>query len=460
MVTSNHTKKGVASLYIVIFTTLILGIITLSFMRIILSEATQTSHNDLSQSAYDSALAGVEDAKVALLQYHDCLSEGYVADPSAASGSCGYIIHQMQTGIDQESCDTVAKTLSRTMEIRTDENSNTQNSSTGGEVIIQETKESTESGNSADMLQAYTCVKLEEELPDYRTTLNSDNRVRMIPLRSDRINEIKSLRISWFSDINRANAGTVFGAANLAPASTANRYAPPIISVQLLQADTVFGYADFSATRSAGSANTDRATLYFVPKEGNDNNGRLDSNFISAVEFAATNDKSPAVKINNKNYTNGPREITCPGNTDRLFSCIATVELPNTFWGTERNQGASFLVVTLPYGEPTTDISIELCTTVNCYDSDGNLTTALFTGVQARVDSTGRANDLYRRVETRVELVDVYFPFPEFAIESNSDDGDGEIFKSFYVTRNCWTSHNGEKSTCPNNQDDASLSRF
>lgn len=458
MATSNHTRKGVASLYIVIFTTLILGIITLSFMRIILSEATQTSHNDLSQSAYDSALAGVEDAKVALLQYHDCLSAGHIADPSASVGTCGYIVHQMQTGIAEDSCDTVAKTLGRTMEIRTDDTT-TQVSDSGGEVIIQETQESTESGNSADMLQAYTCVKLSEELPDYRTTLNSDNRVRIIPLRSDRINEVKSLRISWFSDINRANAGTVFGASNLGDAS--NRYAPPIITVQLLQADVTFGYADFAATRNSGSANTDRATLYMVPKEGNDNDGRLDSNFISAIEFAATNDKAPSVKINNNTYTNGPREITCPRDTgDRLFSCIATVEMPNTFWGGERNQGATFLVVTLPYGQPTTDISIELCTTTRCYDSDNNLTTAAFTGVQARVDSTGRANDLYRRVETRVELVDVYYPFPEFAIEANSDDGTGDIIKSFYVTRNCWTSRNGEKSSCPNNQVDMSLSSF
>lgn len=70
------TKKGVASFYIVIFATIIFGVITLSFMRIILSEAGQSSDDDLSRSAYDSAMAGVEDAKTAVNRYYDCISSG------------------------------------------------------------------------------------------------------------------------------------------------------------------------------------------------------------------------------------------------------------------------------------------------------------------------------------------------------------------------------------------------
>ena len=66
------TKKGVASLYIVIFATILFGVITLSFIRIILSESRQTSNDDLSQSAYDSAMAGVEDAKIAVNRYYQC----------------------------------------------------------------------------------------------------------------------------------------------------------------------------------------------------------------------------------------------------------------------------------------------------------------------------------------------------------------------------------------------------
>jgi hypothetical protein len=71
-------------------------------------------------------------------------------------------------------------------------------------------------------------------------------------------------------------------------------------------------------------------------------------------------------------------------------------------------------------------------------DKNGN--TLWFNGVQARVDSTGRANDLYRRVETRLDLNDTKFPYPEFEITMG---GNGDIRKSFYVTNNCWSSNNG-----------------
>ena len=73
---SKHTQEGAASIFIVIFTTILLSIITLSFVRIMVSESNLTINYNLSQSAYDSALAGIEDAKVALLRYHECISKG------------------------------------------------------------------------------------------------------------------------------------------------------------------------------------------------------------------------------------------------------------------------------------------------------------------------------------------------------------------------------------------------
>ncbi len=52
-----------------------------------------------------------------------------------------------------------------------------------------------------------------------------------------------------------------------------------------------------------------------------------------------------------------------------------------------------------------------------------------FDGVQPAVDSTGRANDLFRRVESRVQLHDTTFPFPRAAL-----DIEGELCKDFMVT--------------------------
>ena len=62
-------RKGAASFYIVAISTLILLIVAMSFAAVIIYEVTRTSNDDLSQSAYDSALAGVEDAKLAFYNY-------------------------------------------------------------------------------------------------------------------------------------------------------------------------------------------------------------------------------------------------------------------------------------------------------------------------------------------------------------------------------------------------------
>jgi hypothetical protein len=53
------TRKAAASIYIVIFTTTLLGVIALSFVRIMLSESLRTINYSLSQSAYHSSLAVV-----------------------------------------------------------------------------------------------------------------------------------------------------------------------------------------------------------------------------------------------------------------------------------------------------------------------------------------------------------------------------------------------------------------
>ena len=80
-------KKGAASFYIVAFSTLLLVIIATSFALVITSEIARTSNDDLSQSAYDSALAGVEDAKVAFSNYRRCEeAAGHAEDAESAAG--------------------------------------------------------------------------------------------------------------------------------------------------------------------------------------------------------------------------------------------------------------------------------------------------------------------------------------------------------------------------------------
>ena len=55
-----------------------------------------------------------------------------------------------------------------------------------------------------------------------------------------------------------------------------------------------------------------------------------------------------------------------------------------------------------------------------------------FNGVQPKVDSTGRANDRFRRVESRLEFNDSNIPVPDFAVES--EDTSQPFCKSFWVS--------------------------
>jgi len=418
---NNQFRQGAASLYIVIFTTLLLGLIVLSFTRIMVSDASQTSNQDLSQSAYDSALAGIEDAKVALLKYHDCISQG-----SSAPAECNEIISKMQNGIADKSCDVVQNVLGRAVD-----------ASKG--VIISEVQSGTD--NSAYLEQAYTCVTIAEKLADYRSFLNNENRVRVVPLRTAGsgagIDDIRYVKLSWYSAENyRDNSSStkiIDDKGYFAmPARTSDNPRPSIIQAQLIQTDNNFRLSELSVSNN--NYGTDRATMLFYPSTSGG------SGTVSAGQM---------IDANTKAYKNDPFKVNCATSATAPFLCSVSIEIPRTFNGGARNEGTSYLVVSLPYGDPATDFSVMLCTdnSSNCSD-DGTGThpgtsVISFTGVQTKVDSTGRANDLFRRVETRIELVDTYFPYPEFAIQMTGNGDDSAIKKNFWVSNNCWVSKNG-----------------
>lgn len=403
------SKRGAVSIYIVIFLTLIFGVITLSFIRIILNDAKETTNTDLYQSAYDSALAGIEDAKIALLKYHDCLSQGAVGRSSANSGTCADIIYQMEQGANNDDCDVVQKVLGRTKEEQ-------------NEVIIEETQKSTDEGNSEALSQAYTCVKITEETDDYRTTLTTDDNVRIIPLRSADINNVNAVQFSWYSN-NVNDIANEYMGGNLKPNSENKTYAPPVIALEIFQTDSdggepYFTLGELSANNDKNNG-TDHALLLLRP------NNKSGTNKISATDVLNHSDK----------YDNAPIDILCYDNTD--FACTVTLELPAPFNLKQPAEATRFLRVNLPYEEPSTDLSVALCTSTD----NGTCTSKTkFTGVQAAIDSTGRANDLYRRLEVRVELVDIYYPFPEYSLYLSGEDA---LEKNFYVTNDCKKFDNG-----------------
>ncbi len=403
-----RTLTGATAIYIVIFTTIILSVISVSFVRIMNSGVNNMTNSDLSASAYDSALAGIEDAKIALVKYHECIDKNNSQD-----GTCNELIEAMETGMADDSCDTVANALGR---------------SDSGSVTIQES-----TVDSLYMDQAYTCVKISEELDDYRGTLDSSKRTLVIPLRTANPEEVEAIKIMWHSqDDNVGAMGSEF------PNKSAAANKIPPLTVDIFQTDSSFIIGELS-TKKDDNLNHVQLVLRASSLNGTEFNARV-------VE------KDNTITLANK-HNNNPIDVPC-SNTD--FMCGAIINLPLPIQdrdsSTTRAKGTFFLRIALPYAnEAGTDFSITMCTEQDCKartgypDSLANGLTAgdgtaiaKFSGIQALIDSTGRANDIYRRVETRVELVDLGFPYPEFEVWMAGGDA-STITKSFWVTNDCKT---------------------
>ena len=403
------TKSGLASFYIVTFVTLILSIIVLSFVHIVINSSNRTGNDDLYQSAYDSALAGVEDARIALIKYQECLGKN--------TPECIRLRGYIENGSGD--CDAIAHALGRI------------DASESKEVPIVEKKNSSSTSGSESMDQAYTCVSIDLSVPDYRSTLSSSNRVAFVPIRvnhPDGANAVKKVRLAWFSDAvkeqgHKYTYPATYGTDNnggdhtyFYPASD-SQYTYLPITVDLYQTNDVYTIGELTTNNGGG---TDHSSFVLQPSAKGDH-------YMSAGDVLNQNDK----------FNNFPEQVKCDDGGE--FNCYTDIELPAPYRGGRRNNDTFFIRVESPYGQSALDFAVAL------YDGGGNQLD--FSGVQAHVDSTGRANDLVRRVETRIDFL-TDFPYPEFAIQLNPEGSDATMSKNFSVANNCWYSNTNGAADC------------
>lgn len=433
-------RSGATSFYVVAFSTLILMVIAASFATVILSAIARSSNDELSQSAYDSALAGVEEARLAYANYLRCretttLQEGY--DPATSGGPVGCL--DVVYWMENPDCDMVGHILGRIPKDKS-------GSDTNG-VIIRDTSTTDGNGVTSNTNQAYTCVIINKDLMDYKSTLTADNNVRVVKVNfknPEVANNLQSVRLSWYTNrdgenLTFNNYSNSLSRVVFEPLSLKTASRPPVLEFQLVQTAEKFTVEQLTMASSGDM--TDRATLFLAPINNTDAaKSRSDDyigtyndtkNVISAENVAETNDQ----KIKKL-----PFGVYC--DSGDTYACEAEIKLPGVIPHLEVNQYGSqtynkrsddtlMFLVTLPYGKPDTDFQmVFLCNEPadgekqvdGCVEQNGEYVAELYNS-QISVDSTGRANDLYRRVESRFETSATSFPYPYYALELLGNGG-------------------------------------
>lgn len=377
LATNTHFKQqGAVSIFIVIFTALLVTIVTTSFVQIMLRNQQQASDNDLSQSAYDSAMAGVEDAKRALVKLKTCKRD-------ATQPGCD-VIQSLVT--DGNNCEVLESAGI----------ANFQN----GEVQV---------GNDPALNQAYTCVNVEVETESYEDDF-ADQETVVIPLVPvGDPNDIQAVRISWYTDqdipdSDPDNLPTVPARTGLVQYDRWGDDVPPMMRAQLIQFDGAqpINLASFDG----GNARTRLLYPLFGARP-------------QADDFASDSRRTAGI--------NSPSYGGCQQNFDYFgYACSFTVAIP-----AQAGTREAYLQLASVYNQRGVHYRVELV-------GAGGIIVP-FDNVQPRVDSTGRASDLFRRVSARVSVSEAgsSLPFPEASVSTNN------LCKEFFIT-NDGAAYNGD----------------
>ena len=456
MGTRKTKKQGAASYYMIVVSALLFGVIAAGFITLMVSEMGKSSENNLSQSAYDSAIAGIEDTKVLLRKY---------ADYKNCNGDSN-CIKTVENRYPSDKLTEIVNAIDSAAEVRNNPSgegslcidfSQIKATDDNNAVFI---KETTTNDDAVVTVQAYTCVSVDFQPKDYLATLNSENPIRLIPLQANYNSDTKSVRISWYSSDNLAGQQTSYsnydadGEIKFSD-SPSN---PPVLVASIYQAPDNFQLSDFS---DSTSGTTNRGTLWLVPSDKTEDESPYKSLITNPLYYGKWATFAPGstaenrtVKINesalvdSNDHSSGTTHTGFPvrcATTDESQSldylCSVELKLPEPKGGSKSDARGTFLLtLALPYNQPTTDIRVEMSD--SGWNNGGEYNAKEFNNVQVVIDSTGRANDVYQRVESRVESFDSDFPFPDYALTLGDGSGDDALWKNFFTTTethdHCW----------------------
>ncbi len=362
-------ERGFVSLFTVVFFMLLITIITVGFLRIMAAEQRQALDNDLTASAEAAAKSGIEDAKRAILKYNSLSS----SDPLKA---------QLRAALTSSNCDALFSNAS----IRSALNLN-----------------NTGSINSQPGLnEYYTCLSVNLNTPDYIGKASA-GQSEFVPLIPEGGNKYEQIMVSW-----HLASQTVGNDGDGQPSN----YAPGVLLPPVTGA---------SSWSSQGYPAYLRVELYGYP---NGSFGRGSMENLSRSVFLVPNSSSNAAAVGSATPitmpTVDPRGfeqskinlvgVKCTGTPPTLatgtYACSARLELDGAQPSTSNNY---YLRITPLYG--STHFRLQMLSS-SPPDSVVN-----FSGVEPVVDSTGRASDVFRRIQSRIRL-DNFSNLPEYSAES------------------------------------------
>ncbi len=358
-----HRESGLVSILTVILFMIFASILVVGFIKIMADEQRQAADNDLSASALTAAQSGVEDAKRVILY---CLGSGLNV---SEANQCNNIF---ASGRATDPCDSFkngAKGLFQSMGIQYNLSTN--------EAIV---------GNS-DFNQYYTCLSVTEDPSEVTKTVTS-TQSEFIPLNVN--GTYNSIVVNWFETSNtwgqRPHAtGTDFTTLGNWQDMSGNRR-PPVLRVQVIPYP-VSGGINLDTVEQNSDA------FFLVPATGAATTSSIDRTLDSrnAPGFERTSATIPLA------YTDCDTGASTTG-----YDCSMKISGFNPT--TERY----YIRLSLLYGSSTN-------VKVSAVDATGTAQT--FNNVQYVIDVTGRANDVYRRVQAKVSPSSAA-AYPEYAVDT------------------------------------------
>lgn len=390
--TQNRSSRGAVSLFVVVFTALLFVTVTVGFTVLMLSNQQRATNNDLAQSALDSAQAGTEDAKRVLAKLADCQEKGLVASDITCQA--------ISTAVTDGECNTVGRAMGET------------NSSGSPERLVQQ------SADDKALEQAYTCVKIRPDTDSYIGKTKDEGEIRVIPLKSAA--PFDKVRVSWLQrddmslaagetpnfSIPRHDDGTIrllgkdqwIGGIDAADRALGKRGA--LLRVQSIQ----YKPGDVNIR----TIDENQRTAFLYPSEVGTNTVDLNTVDIHKPIFEDNRD-APIDGVYNK-----PQLVQCDKNRTSGYLCHADIRL------VQGQDHFTYLTVASVYR--ATSFQVELM--------NNDDTVVKFKNVQPEIDVTGRANDVFRRIVSRVESADAnQAPYPRAEV------GTGEnMCKNYVIT--------------------------